>query len=169
MLSAMSVVTALQLGAEPRPPHLMAAAFGGGHHHPHHVGGNGKADALRTARAREDRGVDADQPAGKIDQRAAGIARIDGGVGLDEELVVGNADLGARQRRDDAVRHGLPDAEGIADGQHHVADLQRVGIGEVEYRKLFMRALDAQHGEIAALVLEHDLGFELALVGRARP
>jgi len=29
-----------------------------------------------------------------------------------------------------------------------------------------MRILQAQHGEIAALVLEHDLGFELALVGK---
>ena len=28
-----------------------------------------------------------------------------------------------------------------------------------------MRVLEAQHGEIAALVLEHDLGLELALVG----
>ena len=155
----------LQLGTEPGPLHRAAAAFGGGHHHPHHVGGNGEADALRAARAREDGGVDADQPAGEVDQRAAGIARIDGGVGLDEELVVGDADLRARQRRDDAVRHGLPDAEGIADGEHHVADFERVGIGEFQHRKALMRILDAQHGEIAALVLEHDLGLELALVG----
>ena len=71
----------------------------------------------------------------EIDQRAAGIARIDGGVGLDEELVVADADLRARQRRDDAVRHRLPDAERIADGEHHVAHLQRVGIGEFERRE----------------------------------
>ena len=45
------------------------------------------------------------------------IARI----GLDEELIVGDADLGARQRRDDAVGYGLPDAEGIADREHDVA------------------------------------------------
>ena len=31
--------------------------------------------------------------------------------------------------------------------------------------KALMRVLDAQHGEVAALVLEHDLGLELALVG----
>jgi hypothetical protein len=35
----------------------------------------------------------------KIDQRAAGIARIDRRVGLDEELIVGDADLRARERR----------------------------------------------------------------------
>ena len=61
-----------------------------------------------------------------------------GGVGLDEELIVGDADLRARQRRDDAVRHRLPDAERIADRQHHVADLQRVGIGEFECREVFL-------------------------------
>ena len=96
--------------------------------------GDGEADAVRAAGAREDRGVDADEPAGQIDQRAAGIAGIDGGVGLDEELVVGDADLGARQRRDDAVGDGLADAERIADGEHEVADLERVGIAEVDRR-----------------------------------
>ena len=77
--------------------------------------------------------------AGEIDQRAAGIARIDRRVGLDEELIVGDADLRARQRRDDAVGHGLPDAERIADGEHDVADFERVGIGEFEKRKFLMR------------------------------
>ncbi len=156
----------LQLGAEPRPFDRGAAALGGGHHHAHHIGGDGKADALRAAGARIDRGVDADQPAVEVDQRAAGIAGIDGGVGLDEELIIADADLGARQRRDDAVRHGLADAERIADRQHHVADLQVVGIGEVEHREFFVDALQAQDGEIAVLVLEHDLGVELALVGQ---
>ena len=131
----------------------------------HHVGGNGEADALRAAGAREDRGVDADQPPAEIDQRAAGIAGIDGGVGLDEELIVGDADLGARHRRDDAVGHGLADGERIADGEHEVADLQRVGIGEFERREALALRLDAQHREVGARILEHDLGLELALVG----
>ena len=156
----------LQPGAEPRPLDRAAAAAGGGHHHPHHVGGDGEADALRAAGARKDRGVDADELAAMIDQRAAGIAGIDGGVGLDEELVVGDADLGARQRRDDAVGHGLADAERIADREHDVADLQRVGIGEFERPgSARLAVLDPQHGEIGACVLEHDLGLELALVG----
>ena len=123
-LSAISGVTACSLAPEPRPLDRGAAALRRGDHHLHHVGGNGEADALRAARAREDRGVDADEPPAEIDQRAARIAGIDGGVGLDEELVVGDADLGARHRRDDAVGDGLADREGIADGEHHVADLQ---------------------------------------------
>ena len=104
--------------------------------------------------------------AGHVDQRAAGVAGIDRGVGLDEELIVGDADLRARHRRDDAVGHGLADAERIADRQHHVADLQIVGIAEVDHREALLAVvLDAQHREIGARVLEHDIDRELALVG----
>ena len=102
--------------------------------------------------------------AGEIDQRAAGIAGIDGGVGLDEELIVGDADLGARERRDDAMGYGLADPERVADREHEVADLQLVGIAEVERREALAPILDAQHREVGAAVLEHDLGIELALV-----
>ena len=165
-LSAISGVTACSSRAEPRPLHRLAAALGGGHDHAHHVGGDRKADALRAAGARIDRGVDAGELAGHVDQRAAGIAGIDRGIGLDEELVVGDADLGARQRRDDAVRHGLADAEGIADREHDVADHQLVGIGEIERREFLVRVLQPQHREIGAAVLQHDLGLELALVGQ---
>src|ERR1700748_3503138 len=114
----------LQLGAEPRPLHRLAAHLGRSHDHAHHVGQNGKADALRNAGARIARGVDAGEPPGHVDQRAAGIAGVDRGIGLDEELVVGDADLRARQGRDDAVRHRLADAEGIADRDHDVTDHQ---------------------------------------------
>ena len=155
----------LELGAEPWTLDRGAAALGGGNHHPHHVRRDGEADALRAAGTRIDRGVDADQPAFEIDQGAAGISRIDRGVGLDEELIIGDADLGARYRRDDAVRHRLADAERVADRQHHVADLQLIGIAELQHGKSLVRVLDAQNGEVAALVLEHDLGVELALVG----
>ncbi len=120
---------------------------------------------MRAAGAREDRGVDADQLAGHVDQRAAGVAGIDRRIGLDEELIVGDADLGARQRRDDAMGHGLADAERIADREHHVTDQQFVGIGEFERRETLFAVLDSQHREIAAAVLQHDLGLELALVG----
>src|SRR6185312_5920492 len=60
--------------------------------------------------------------------------------------------------------HGLPDAEGIADGEHNVADLKAVGIAELEEGQLRAAILDAQDREIAALVLEHNLRLELALV-----
>ena len=154
----------LEFGAEPGPLDRPAAALRGGDHHPNHIGGDGKANALRPAGARIDRRIEPDHAAVHIDQGAAGIAGIDGGVGLDEELIVADADVGARHRRDDAVRHGLADAERIADRQHHVAHLQIVGIGELQRRETLLGALDAQHGKIAALILQHDVGGEFALV-----
>ena len=94
--------------------------------------GMAKPMPIEPPRAREDRRVDADQRAVHVDQRAAGIAGIDGGIGLDEEAGIVDAEIGARDRRDDAARHRLADAEGIADGKHEVADLELVGIAEVQ-------------------------------------
>ena len=74
------------------------------HDRPGHVGGDGEADALVAAGAREDRGVDADQLAVHVDQRAARVAGVDRRVGLDEVLVVGDAHVGAALGRDDAHR-----------------------------------------------------------------
>ena len=64
------------------------------------------------------------------------------------------------------MRHGLTDAERIADRQHQIADRERVGIGEIENGKPLVDALEAKDREIAVLVLEHDFGVELPLVGQ---
>ena len=165
-LSAISGVTSCSLAPSQGRLHRSAAAFRRGDHHPHHIRRDGEADALRSARARVDRRIDADHPPAHVDQRTAGIAGIDGGIGLNEELIVADADCGARHRRDDAVGDRLADAERIADRQHHVADLQLVGIGERQSGKALLGALDAQHRKIAALILEHDVGGEFALVGQ---
>ena len=61
-----------------------------------------EADAQRAARLREDRAVDADQIARRVDQRAAGVAGIDRGVGLDEILEPVDAEMVAAERADDA-------------------------------------------------------------------
>ena len=130
----------------------------------HHVGGDREADADRAAAAAVDRAVDADQLAAHVDQRAAGIAGIDRRVGLDEEAEVGNAFIRARQRRDDAAGRRLPDAERIADGEHQVADLERVGIADRDHRKR-LRQFDLEHGEVEQLVLQEQLALEFAAVG----
>ncbi len=57
--------------------------------------GNGEADALIAFRAvSDDGGVDADQFAAIVHQRAAGIAGVDGGVGLDEVFVLLDSEIG---------------------------------------------------------------------------
>ena len=67
------------------------------------------------------RGVDADHIAVEVEHRAARIARIDRGVGLDVAVVEAGADV-AVQRRDDAGGDGAAEAERIADRDHPVAD-----------------------------------------------
>ena len=60
--------------------------------------------------------------------------------------------------------NGLPDAKGIADRKHDVADLQFIGIGKIERREFLAGIFQAQHSEIGARILQHDLDVELALV-----
>src|SRR3546814_15935002 len=55
------------------------------------IAGNRKADTHVAARRREDHSVVADQIATQVDQRAAGVAGVDRGVGLDEVMVVAHA------------------------------------------------------------------------------
>jgi hypothetical protein len=94
---------------------------------------------------------------------------IDRRVGLHEELVVGDPDLGARQRRDDAAGHRLADAEGVAHRQHEIADLERVGIAEWQSRQRLAAGIHLEHRKVGALVGEQHLGLVLALVGQHHP
>src|SRR4029078_2845557 len=59
------------------------------HHVAREVARDGEPDSLVAAALAEDGGVDPDQLAARVDERAAGVARIDGRVGLNEVLVRG--------------------------------------------------------------------------------
>jgi len=89
----------------------------------HEIRRDREAHALEAAGAAENGGIEADQAAVDVDERAAGVAGIDGGVGLNEVLI-GEARFG---RRPLALTMPVvtvsPDAERIADGEHAVADL----------------------------------------------
>ena len=92
--------------------------------------GDGEADADGAAGRRVDRGVDADDLAGQVEHRAAGIAAVDRRVGLEEVVIGAGVDV-ARARRDDAGGDRAAEAERIADRQHPVADPRLVGIAEL--------------------------------------
>ena len=65
----------------------------------------------------------------EVDERAAGVARVDGGVGLDEVVVAALADdavLGAH----DARRHRVLESEGVADGHHPLAGPHALGVAQ---------------------------------------
>src|SRR6185312_13323611 len=71
------------------------------HHGPSEIGRNGEADTLIAAGTAQDGGVDADQTAINIDKRTAGIAGVDGGIGLDEVFIIFDAHVAAVFRADD--------------------------------------------------------------------
>jgi len=82
------------------------------------VDGDGETDARGCAGGRVDSGVDADDFAVGIDERASGISAIDGGVGLngliDESSLTGLH--GAADGADNARGESALETEGIADG-----------------------------------------------------
>ena len=90
--------------------------------------GDGEAGAGEGAAVGDDEGVDADELTVCVDQRAAGVAGVDGGVGLDEAAglagVVG-VGVGTVDRADDAARdRELEVAEGAAEGEDGLAGME---------------------------------------------
>jgi hypothetical protein len=130
----------------------------------HQVDRDGEADAL-DARVPGDHGrVDADQLAGRVDQRAAGVAEVDGGVGLDEVLEGGHAQPAAAGGADDPGGDRLAETERVADGQDGVADAQPVGAAERHHRQV--RQLDGEHGEVRVRIDAHQPRRSLAAVAQ---
>ena len=115
----------LWLHANPAPGYLAVT-----HDRLHHTArggrGNGKTNAHGAARPGVDGGVDTHQMAVHVHQCTARVSRVDGRIGLDEIFKGVDAQLGSTQCADDAPRDGLTHAEGVADGQHLVADGQGI-------------------------------------------
>ena len=97
-----------------------------------HVDRDGEADAGVLPAWCVDGGVDTDDFAAQVDERAAGVAGIDGGVSLEKILVfvAVAVNLGAAFGADDAGGDGLLKCEWRTDGQYPFADAERVGIAE---------------------------------------
>jgi len=98
--------------------------------------GMAKPMADAAARGGEDVAVDADDLALHVDQRAAGVTPVDGGVGLEEVLVgrhVGADAQLAALGADDTGRDRVFHAQGIADGQDPFAHPDLAGIAQFDY------------------------------------
>lgn len=118
------------------------------------IGRDSKADPFSTAAACIDRGIDADDAAIDIDERAAGITGINGSVGLDKEVKVGDIDGIAGDRGDDAIGYGLSESKGVAEGEHDIADLHGVGIAEACGFEGGIGGIEPQDGEIGWVIGE---------------
>ena len=132
-----------------------------------HVRRHRETDALEAAVAAENRGVDANELAVDVDERAAGVAGIDRGVGLDEVFIaldVGEDSDAAALGADDAARDSFADAERIADREHAVTDLYLGRVGERDGGEVV--GVDLDDGDIGLLVTTDELGDEVAAVGQ---
>ena len=107
-------------------------------------------DARVVARVALDLRVDADDLAAQVQQRAAGVAVVDRGVGLDRvvDREVVRRLHAAVQRADDAERHGVLEPERAADRDDRVTDRERRRVAEREGMQHVGRSIDLDHGEV---------------------
>ena len=125
---------------------------------------DGEGQAHEAAGTGEDLRVDADHFALQVQQRTAGVARVDRHVGLDEgyvALVRQATPLGT----DDTGGDRVIEAERRTDGQDPFAHFQLVRIAQFQGRQVLR--LDLQHRHVAARVRADQLGLVLATVGQA--
>src|SRR5271167_3447396 len=132
------------------------------HHIACHVDRDSEADADIAAAWRQDRGVDADQPTLQIDERAAGVAWVDRGVGLNKILIAFDTEPTAAERADDPRGYGLAETERVADGKDEIPDLQTARIAHRHCRQIACR--DLQHGNVGRAIAADQLGIETPVV-----
>ena len=99
-------------------------------------------------------GVDPDHLAERVDQRAARVAGVDRGVGLDRapgrQRIVVRVDVDrVLHRADDAGGRGTRRVEGVADGDDRVADLDEVGVSERQRGEGARMRVDLEHRDAA--------------------
>jgi hypothetical protein len=89
------------------------------------------------------RGIDADHRAARIDQRPAGVTRIQRGIGLNDifDQPAGLPTQRAADRADDAGRHGVMKAVWIPNRNRDLPNANRARVGQ--RRESQRRALDA--------------------------
>src|SRR2546426_3419699 len=123
---------------------------------------DGKTNSLR----RQDyRRVDADNFTARIDQRPAGISRVQRGVGLDDvvDKPAGARPEGASEGTDNARRHGALEAIGVADGDGELADAQSRRIAEAHW--LEVGRVDANDREVGFRIVADQVRVGPAAIG----
>ena len=120
--------------------------------------------AGRAALRIETRRIDADQFAAKIDQRAAGIPRVDRRIGLDKVLVAKALQTTAANRRDNARSHGLAETKWIADRHHEITDAQIFAISEGQCGQT--GGLNLDHRDIGIGIRTNRLRFKRAAIAK---
>src|SRR5579871_4361672 len=109
-----------------------------------------ETDAGECPGRTQDGRIHSDQPAGAVEQRAAGVPRIDRCARLDypaDRPLIDGLDL-ATQGADDAGGHGLIQAKGITQGVGNLPHLQIMRSANRDRPELALGGLDGEHGNI---------------------
>lgn len=120
-----------------------------------HVDGDGEADALCR---QNDRGIHADYFATGVDERSAGVARVERGVRLDHAIDQSSASRphGASERTDDAGRHRGLETERAANRNRQLTGTDQVGVAKP--RRNLIRRRYAHDGQIGIRVVADHAG-----------
>jgi len=126
------------------------------------VDGGRERDRLRTG---NDRGIHTDHLTRRVDQRAARVAGIQRGVGLDDivDHAPGVGPQRPSERRDHPGRDRLREAERVPYGDGDLPDTQLAGFTQFDVRQRVGRA-DAQHREVAVRIVADEIGVEFRAV-----
>ena len=111
---------------------------------------HGEAEILGVG---NDGGVDAHDGAAGIDQGAAGVAGVEGGIGLDD-IVDEPAGLGAESsadRGDDACGYGCLESQRVADGDYQLTGFKRCRVAEFRGSNA-LGGIDADHRQVRVRV-----------------
>ena len=138
-----------------------------GHVH-EHVDGDGESDPLVPPRVAGDGRIDPDDLCAEVDQRAAAVAGVDGGIRLDEVLEddagVAQLEVAASLGADDPVGDRVAQAEGASHGQDEVADLHLAALAQPRGDQ--SGRLDGQHGDVGIGIVPHFARIDSAPVGQ---
>src|SRR4029077_16918800 len=105
-------------------PGLEQALHGG----PGHIARDGEAHADTAARGTGDGRIDPHQFSIESHQGPAGVAWIDGGIGLNEIFEVSDTDIGTTDGTDNAERHTATQTKWVSDREHKFAHGERARI-----------------------------------------
>ncbi len=125
-----------------------------------HIDGRGETQTLARC---HDGGVDPYDLALHVDERATRVSRVDGRIGLDE-VVIGSGTDDPRLGGNDPLGEGVTEAEGIAQGNDPLPDLQGIGIAEHGHREIPLFGLDLDERYVGLVVGPDPCGRELFLV-----
>src|SRR4051794_32544666 len=105
------------------------------HHIAGHVDGHRKTNSLVSAGAvRKDGGVNANEFAAIVNERAAGISGIDGSVSLDEIFIILDTQISAIHGADNSHGYGLTNSKRIANREGIVTNLYLRGVANRDSR-----------------------------------